>query len=263
MQPINDKLKAIIFAKTKQLEIEKQILPVEKLEKILPGKFDAHNCFYESIFKSERLNIIAEYKKASPSEGHINLIRTPIEAAQEYESGGASAISVLTEQNYFLGSDEDLSLIIYGTNLPVLRKDFILDEYDIIKTAALRADAILLICTILPPDKLKSFYLLARSLNLEVLVEVHSREELDLALKLDADIIGINNRNLATFEVDIHTTEKLINFIPKGKIKVSESGIHTPDDALFVKNLGADAALIGTAFSKSRAPALILKEFRV
>lgn len=262
MQPINDLLSEVIKNKRQQLEEEKAVLPLKKLEAMLKKPFSKKQ-FSKKLQSSQNLNIIAEYKKASPSMGIINQNLKINYFADEVQAGQAAAVSILTERKYFSGCENDVADFKKICNLPVLRKDFIIDEYDIIKTAVMDADAILLICAILNDDELKRFYNMADELGLKVLIEVHNRHELDKALDIGGDIIGINNRDLKTFEVDITTTQKLIKYLPDKCIKVSESGIRTPEDARFIKSLGADAVLIGTAFSQSSSISSLLKTLRV
>jgi indole-3-glycerol phosphate synthase len=260
LKPINDLLRAVLKNKKQQLKEEKARLSAKELEKkLVLGQ--SRRAFSKSIRKQGRLNIIAEYKKASPSAGVLNQDLKIGDFAKEVS--GAQAVSILTERKYFLGSERDLEAFKKLSDLPVLRKDFIIDEYDILKTAVIGADCMLLICAILTNEQLKNFFNLAKSLELEVLVEVHDRDELDAALELGAGIIGINNRNLKTFEVDIKNTERLIKYLPDTVIKVSESGILDPRDAKYVKSLGVDAALVGTAFSKSASISQAIENLRV
>lgn len=261
MQPINDLLAQVINNKREQIAQEKECMPLKILEANIKKPL-ADNLFFKNLKINDKLNIITEFKKASPSEGVINS-DLKIDYFLDQIQGQAAAISVLTEKKYFLGDESYIKEFKEKSNLPILRKDFILDEYDVIKTAVINADAILLICGILNNDELKRFYRLSKELGLEALVEVHNRQELDKALDLGANIIGINNRDLKTFLVDITTTEKLIKYIPSEYIKVSESGIKTPEDARYIKSLGADAALIGTAFSRSAKISDLLKSLRV
>ncbi|HHW89423.1 MAG TPA: indole-3-glycerol phosphate synthase TrpC [Clostridiales bacterium] len=260
MKPINDLLQAVLENKKQQLKQEKANLSVKELEKTLEIRKPSL-AFSKSIQKQARLNIIAERKKASPSAGVLNRDLKIDDFANQ--TLGAQAVSILTERKYFLGHERDLREFKRLSNLPVLRKDFIIDEYDILKTAAMEADCMLLICAILTKERLKSFYNLAKSLRLEVLVEVHDQDELDTALELGARIIGINNRNLKTFETDIKNTERLIKYLPDTVIKVSESGIKSPQDAKYIKSLGVDAALVGTAFSKSKSISQMIESLRV
>jgi len=193
----------------------------------------------------QRVRIIAETKKASPSAGVIAATYDPVEIARRYQANGADAISVLTEQNYFGGAPEDLNVVREAVVLPVLRKDFIVDERQILESVAIGADAILLIVAALRPQELRVLHACATTNQLSVLVEVHAREEIDVAIDAGARIIGINNRNLASLEVDLGTTEELLPEIPKGIIIVSESGVRTTADLKRMAALQVDALLIG------------------
>jgi len=199
----------------------------------------------------ETLGLIAEVKKASPSAGAIVERFDPVQVAKSYESAGADAISVLTDEKYFQGSLSYLTNIRRETTLPVLRKDFILHEVQVFEAVIAGADAILLIVAALEQDELRALHETATGLQLDVLVEVHTMEELDRALDLDAKIIGINNRNLATFEVDLATTELLSEQVPDDVILVSESGIRTGADTQRVLDCGCDAILVGESLMRS------------
>jgi len=214
--------------------------------------------FYSSIKTNSKNNnsaagvsIIAEVKKASPSRGIIREDFDPLEIAKKYQQAKVQAISVLTERDFFKGDDEYLIRIRQSCVLPILRKDFIIDIWQIYQSRCLGADAILLIVSVLSDEELKKFQIVAEILGMQCLVEVHDRKELERALESGAKIIGINNRNLKTFEVDIRNTEKLINYIPHDRAVVSESGIKTSEDIKYLKSLGVDAVLIGETFMRS------------
>lgn len=206
---------------------------------------------FSAALSEERLGFICEVKKASPSKGLICEDFQPLKIAQEYQHAGANAISCLTEEYYFKGSNKYLKEIAENVNLPVLRKDFIFDDYQIAAAKVMGASAILLIAGILSKSQLADYLDYADSLALECLVEVHDEEELQKVLDTNAHIIGINNRNLKTFEVDLATTGRLAGFIPEDKIIVSESGIKNNEDCRNVKALGADAVLIGETLMRS------------
>ena len=191
------------------------------------------------------IHIIAEVKKASPSKGLICQDFDYLGIAKEYEKGGASALSVLTEPKYFKGENSYLTAIKEKVRLPILRKDFIIDEWQIYEAKSIGADAILLIVAALSPKQLQSYLCLARDLALQVLVETHDENEVSIALESGAEIIGVNNRNLNTFEVSLETSVKLRALVPTDKVFVAESGIHTTEDIALLKKLGCDAALIG------------------
>ena len=204
--------------------------------------------------------IIAEVKRKSPSRGVLREDFDPIMMASIYEKNGAAAVSVLTDREFFGGSDSDLVGIRREVGLPLLRKDFIIDASQIFESRMLGADAILLIARILSESFLKSFLETAGSLGLSALVEVHDRADVEKALAAGAEIIGINNRDLATFSTDIRTTLDLLEVIPQGKIVVSESGINSKGDIELLASAGAHAFLIGEALVKEADPAAKLRE---
>jgi indole-3-glycerol phosphate synthase len=239
-------LDEIVRNKLLQIEIEKIKYPIQDLINVKPNV--ARD--FEASLSGNSLSIIAEVKKASPSKGLIDPNFDPAKTASNYQKYGASAISVLTEKKYFLGDDKNIRLVKEKTSKPILRKDFIIDKYQIYQSVALGADAILLIASVLK-DKLKSYYELATSLGLHCLVEVHDRAEIELSLESGCKIIGINNRDLNNFSVDIRTTEKLMKYIPTGKIVVSESGISSINDVKYLKSIGANAVLIGESFMRN------------
>ena len=199
-----------------------------------------------------RLGLIAEVKKASPSAGSINEDVDPLAQARLYAQAGAGAVSVLTDERFFHGHLSDLTAIRQAIGAPVLRKDFIIDEAQIFEAAVAGADAILLIVAALDQRALERLLDCAHGCQMEVLVEVHDRDELDRALETDARIIGINNRNLKSFAVDLHTTEALAEDVPDDIILVSESGIKTPEHARLVHSWGADAILVGEALMRAK-----------
>jgi indole-3-glycerol phosphate synthase len=201
--------------------------------------------FATAIRRCDRVRIVAETKKASPSAGVIAGNYEPVEIAKDYEANGANAVSVLTEQNFFGGAPDDLTRVRAGIELPVLRKDFIVDKAQIFESVAIGADAILLIVAALKPEQLGALHDCATANKVSVLVEGHSRDEIGIAIDTGAKIIGINNRNLATLEVDLATTEKLLPAIPKGITIVSESGIRTIADLRRMAAYPIDALLVG------------------
>lgn len=207
--------------------------------------------FYESLSELG-VSYICEVKKASPSKGVIAEEFPYLDIAKEYESAGASAISVLTEPYYFKGSNQYVKEIAETVKTPCLRKDFTVDEYMIYEAKVLGASAVLLICAILEQDRLVRYLNLAHSLGLDALVETHDAEEVKRALDSGARIIGVNNRNLQTFEVDIHNCMELRHLVPKDKIFVAESGIHTDEDIKMLTACKVDAMLIGEAFMRQK-----------
>jgi indole-3-glycerol phosphate synthase len=208
------------------------------------------------------LHFICEVKKASPSKGVIAEDFPYMDIARDYEEAGASAISVLTEPEFFLGSDRYLNEISRGVNIPVLRKDFILDEYQIYESKLIGADAILLISSLLEGPRLKKYIKICDELGLSALVETHTAEEIEKALDAGARIIGVNNRNLQTFEVDIENSIRLRELVPKDIIFVAESGIHTREDIRRLQSAGVDAVLIGEAFMRSENKKELLNALR-
>jgi indole-3-glycerol phosphate synthase len=200
--------------------------------------------------KKRAMGLIAEVKKASPSKGLIREDFDPVLLAKSYQSAGADCISVLTDVTYFQGSNEYLKAVRKAVNVPLLRKDFTIDPKQIYEARLIGADAILLIAAILTTDQMKQYLTLASDLGLDALVEVHDREELERALELDTQLIGVNNRNLKTFVTDLGTTEELIQFIPSGKTVVSESGISTVQDMTYLQQIGSQAVLIGEHFMR-------------
>jgi indole-3-glycerol phosphate synthase len=204
----------------------------------------------------EKLALIAEVKKASPSAGVIAETFNPVEIAKNYARAGCEAISVLTDEQFFQGKLEYLAQIRSEVNVPLLRKDFILEEVQIAEAAAAGADAILLIVAAVEQEQLVALLETAALYQLDALVEVHTYDELDRALETDAKIIGINNRNLATFEVDLGVTERLSEQVPTDVLLVSESGIKSAEDVARVKACGVNAVLIGEALMRGQAGAI-------
>lgn len=206
---------------------------------------------FRKALKKSGLTLIAEVKKASPSEGLICKDFEPVSIAGIYEKIGASAVSVLTDQKFFQGHMDDLRKIRDAVSLPLLRKDFILDEIQLLEAKAAGADACLLIVKALTEQRLSDLIFCSESLGLDALVEIHDREELQIALDSGATLLGVNNRNLQTFKTELKTSEELIPQIPPSCLRVSESGLETREHVLRVKKAGADAVLIGTRFMKA------------
>ncbi|XPV69735.1 MAG: indole-3-glycerol phosphate synthase TrpC [Halarcobacter sp.] len=217
---------------------------------------------YLTSTKEEPIRIIAEVKKASPSKGVIKEDFDPLKIAQEYSANGANAISVLTEPHYFQGDLEYLTQIRRYVPTPLLRKDFILDKYQIVEALVYGADFILLIAKSLSTKELKELYDYALHLGLEVLVEVHDKEDLTKAMRCGAHIVGINHRNLETMEMDMTLCEKLIPMIPNGKIIVAESGVSNVETIQNLSSIGADAFLIGEHFMRVPSIKDELKKFK-
>lgn len=233
----------------KQLEEKEARIPLKKLE----NKIDTKNVrdFKKAITK-DPINIIAEIKKKSPSKGIIKIDFDHKKIAKEYEKAKVNAISVLTEPKYFAGVIIFLRDVKILTSVPVFRKDFIFDPYQIYETRFYGADAFLLIASILTKDELKSLIKLGNDLKMNALVEAHTAEELDLALEAGAEIIGINNRDLHNFSEDISIFERLAPRVPKDKILVAESAIKTVEDVKRMQQAGANAVLVGTAFMQAK-----------
>lgn len=218
--------------------------------------------FYGALKNSGSISIIAEVKKASPSKGIIKEDFDPLRIAKEYIDSKIQAISILTERNFFKGDEDYLIRIRQNCPVPILRKDFIIDLWQVYESRCIGADAILLIVSLLSDEELKKFQIVAGILGLQCLVEVHDEEELDRALESGARIIGINNRNLKTFEVDIRNTEKLMNQIPHDRVVVSESGVKGVEDLKYLRELGVDAVLIGETFMRAPSISEKINEFR-
>ena len=232
-----------------QLDREKEsCFPAEM--RLLAEKAPQKPDFIQALRKSG-LSCICEVKKASPSKGLIRPDFKPLELAKEYESAGADCISCLTEEHYFQGNSQYLKQITETVNIPVLRKDFIIDEYQIYEAKVLGASAVLLIAAVLDSERLKQYFELAHSLGLACLMEVHTPEEMDKVQKVNPVLIGINNRNLKTFEVNLSATAEMASMKNPGQILVSESGIKTNADMKTVQQNGADAVLIGETLMRS------------
>ncbi len=244
--------------KERYIEIKKK-LPLEKLKEKIEYPKEASYIFYD-LFKNNNFVYICECKHKSPSKGIIKEDYNYLDIAKEYERCGASAISCLTEPDYFLGSDEHLVNIKKNVHIPVLRKDFIFDEYQIFESKLLGADLILLICAILDKDTLKKYLNLAHSLGLSCLVETHDEAEIDMAINAGAKVIGINNRNLKDFSVNNNLALELRKKY-KDIILISESGVKNKDDIINIKRAGLNGVLMGEVLMKSENIEDTLKEF--
>ncbi len=246
-------LARIVADKEKRIAEQKRTLPIRTIKKILTS-IGSTRPFHEAI-KMEGVSVIAEVKKASPSKGCFALTMTAPQLAAAYETGGARGISVLTEEDYFLGSTEDLKAVRAAVGLPVLRKDFIIDEYQLYESRAVGADAVLLIVGLLPENVLSEYLSICKELGLAALVEAHSQEEIETALSAGAGIIGINNRDLKSFKTDVAHTLKLAEYVPGNVALVSESGISSAEDVARLFDAGVDAVLVGEALVCSGEPA--------
>jgi len=229
--------------------MQKKILPMERvIEMVRPC---TENSFpFENALQGEDVAFICEIKKASPSKGIIAESFPYLDIAKDYETAGAAAISVLTEPFYFMGSDSYLLEIAGTVKIPLLRKDFTVDSYMIYEAKLLGASAVLLICSILDRDTLAEYIEISHSIGLSALVEVHCENEIAMAMSAGARIIGVNNRNLKTFEVDIALSEQLRKLVPPDILFVSESGITSPADIAKLRQIGANAALIGESLMR-------------
>jgi indole-3-glycerol phosphate synthase len=255
-------LDEIVAYKRLELAETRKRIPLAEVEKQLQKQPVAEN-FAEAL-RGEHIKLIAEVKKASPSKGLIASAFDPVNTARTYAMNGAAAISILTESRYFLGSldiFDEIGLSLGKQRIPLLRKDFLLDPYQIYESRAHEADALLLIVGILKSTELRDLIDLTHKLGMEALVEVHNEQELDIALNCGVKVIGINNRDLKTFTVDLGTTERLASKIPHDKIIVSESGIKTRTDIDRLKKCGIQAVLIGEALMSSSDIAARMQEF--
>jgi len=238
-------LDKIIAQKREEVEQRKKAAPMTYLQERIARQKPALDLAL--ALSGDHIRLIAEVKQASPSQGMLSPNFNPIELARTYAEGGAAAISVLTEANYFMGNNEYLTAIKEVVGLPLLRKDFIFDPYQVYESRAYGADALLLIAAILSQGQLKELVSLSHSLGLRCLVEVHNEGEVERAVLSESEIIGINNRDLNTFVVDINTTRRLRPLVPKEKIVVSESGIKSKRDIEKLGKWGIDAVLVGEA----------------
>ena len=255
---MSDKLAEIVSHKKQ--EIEPLIQRAEKLRYAALERNEFKSLASAINVGSDRLGLIAEVKKASPSAGIIAEDFDPVSQAKKYADAGASAISVLTDEKYFKGKLEYLTQIQHAVEVPVLRKDFIIHESQIYEASVAGADAILLIVAALSQDDLQRLFDCANTYQLEVLMEVHDLPELERALETEVKIIGVNNRNLKTFEVDLKNTESISEEVPEDILFVSESGIKTPQDASLVASWGADAVLVGETLMRADDVASTVKE---
>jgi indole-3-glycerol phosphate synthase len=252
-------LDKIFERKAEEVAEAKKHLPLATVRLMAEGAGSTRG-FRAALERAADIALIAEVKKASPSKGVIRANFDPVEVARAYEAAGAHALSVLTDVDYFQGSAENLRRARGSTSLPCLRKDFLNDEYQIYEARAWGADAVLLIVASLDDAQLKDLHSLAKSLAMDVLVEVHSREETERALQLGADLVGVNNRNLADFTTSLAISESLIPLIAPHALAVSESALESRHDIDRVKAAGAKAVLIGTSFCAAENVGAKLRE---
>ena len=253
-------LEEIIAYKYREVEERKALYPVKLLEKSI--HFDAPTVSLRNYLQREdKCGIIAEFKRKSPSKGLINQYASVEKVSIGYMQAGAAALSVLTDSKYFGGSNDDLKIARKFNYCPILRKEFIVDEYQVIEAKSIGADAILLIAAALDPGRIKALAALAKTFDLEVLLEVHNEAELQLNQHHEVDIIGVNNRNLQTFEVSIDTSIKLGNLIPDQFLKISESGISDPGNIIELMKYGFRGFLLGETFMKTSRPEQTCQSF--
>jgi indole-3-glycerol phosphate synthase len=252
-------LEKIVASKYKEVEERKLKFPVSTLEKSKYFNRITHS-LKTSILREGSFGIISEYKRKSPSKGIINASAQPVQVCSGYHEAGSSALSVLTDYDYFGGTSHDLSDVRQNVNCPILRKDFIIDEYQITEARSIGADAVLLIAEVHDAKRLGQLFRFARSLELEVLVELHDEKNI-ARIPPDAEIIGINSRDLASFNVNFDHLTRMVHLLPGESVKVAESGIKSVNDYLSLKNAGFNAFLIGEQFMKSIDPAAECKSF--
>lgn len=252
-------LDKIIFDKKREVELKKSLIPVSQLENSI--LFGSRTISLSKILRSSQTGIIAEHKRRSPSKAEINYNFTVEEVVKGYESAGVCGISVLTDGKYFGGSLDDLLLARASVNVPLLRKEFVVDEYQILEAKAHGADLILLIAAVLTREEIKQLSEFAESLGLEVLLEVHDLEELQKSIMPSLNMIGVNNRNLKTFEVSLDFSKQLADQIPNEFVKVSESGISSIEAINELKPYGYKGFLIGENFMKTDNAGESAREF--
>lgn len=259
---MSDILRKILARKVQEVSARQEQVSLQTLKDCLP-RAPAVRGFADAIARrlvTGRAAVIAEIKKASPSKGLLRADFRPAEIAASYERGGATCLSVLTDVDFFQGADEYLQQARDACGLPVLRKDFMLDPYQVYEARVLGADCILLIVAALSDAQMHELALIAQDLGMDILVEVHDADELARALTLNTPLIGVNNRNLRTFETRLDTTLDLLTQIPANRIVVTESGIHTPVDVARMRTHGVHAFLVGEAFMKAAVPGEKLQE---
>jgi indole-3-glycerol phosphate synthase len=255
-----DLLAAIVAATQRMVEVRAAQVPLGELERRAAAVEPRTGRFTAALSRTDRLNIIAECKRRSPSRGVLKADYDPAAIARRYDSAGAAAISVLTEPAFFDGHLDHLSAVRAATHLPVLRKDFVVDRYQILEARAAGADAILLIVAALTPATLETLHRLATQAGIDVLVEIHDLFELPIALDAGASIVGVNNRNLRTLAVDTDVSRQALELIPDDVIAVAESGLKTSGDLLGLADAGYDAFLIGERFMATDDPGQALAD---
>jgi indole-3-glycerol phosphate synthase len=259
IRPSADLLETIVAATRRIVEVRQASEPLAALAERASAMPSRAGRFVGALSSVAGVNVIAECKRRSPSKGVLRAEYDPVAIAKSYAAAGAAAVSVLTEPTFFDGSLEHLTAVRAAVDVPLLRKDFIVSEYQLLEAKAAGADAILLIVAALRPAELKVLHDHARRHGLDALVEVHDARELAIAIDVGARIVGINNRNLRTLEVDVHASEDLIAGIPREVVTVSESGLKTADDLVRLRALGYRAFLIGERFMTAADPGMALK----
>jgi len=264
-EPGRSILDQIVFARRQLLEAMRSAIPLKRVQQLAEEREERRD--FVAAFASgadpgasRKVRVIAELKRASPSRGLLRQHYRRREIASGYAAAGASALSVLTEEQYFLGSTQDLTEVRRAVGIPVLRKDFILESYQVYESVAAGADALLLIVAVLPDNDLRSLLELCKQMRIAALVEVHTEEELDRAVAAGAQVIGINNRNLKTLEVNLETSVQLRQKMPRGCLAVSESGIKTAADLRRIQEAGFNAVLIGERLMTQPDPGRALQE---
>jgi indole-3-glycerol phosphate synthase len=252
------RLEALVAAAREDVERRRQAVPIAELHDQI-GTTGGARPFNEALVRPG-LSLIAEFKRRSPSAGEIGGAASVTETVQAYERGGAAALSILTDEPNFGGSIGDLREARAASGLPILRKDFIVDPYQLAEAAVNGADAVLLIVAALNDDDLALLHSEARALDLDCLVEIHDEDELDRALTVGAEVLGINNRDLKDLSVDVHRTHELITDVPAGKTVVSESGYSTAEQLDELERIGADAVLVGEALMRADDPEAAVRE---
>ena len=255
-----DLLATIVAATRRSVEVRQEREPIANLARKADARSQPGGRFRAALTRADRVNVIAECKRRSPSKGVLRASYDPVTIARSYADAGAAAISVLTEPTFFDGSLAHLEAVRAAVGVPLLRKDFVVAEYQLFEAKAAGADAVLLIVAALERAELDRLGKRATSIGLDVLVEVHTGDELDIALGEGARIIGVNNRNLRTLEVDVHTSEALVDRMPRDVVAVSESGLRSAADLLRLRRLGYRAFLIGERFMVAEDPGAELRE---
>ncbi|MBN3038865.1 MAG: indole-3-glycerol phosphate synthase TrpC [Candidatus Omnitrophica bacterium] len=253
-------LDEIVEVKKKEVEAAKAEVSLRELSAQTSSFIPEQRSLKGAIYAKDKISLIAEIKKASPSVGVLREEFNPLEIACIYEACGAAALSVLTDKQFFQGDISYLKVAKDVVNIPILRKDFIIDPYQVYESVCAGADAVLLIARILSKEQFKELYSLCTELRIEVLCEVHSKEDLEKIPLEEVEIIGVNNRNLQNFQEDLTLSAQLMKKIPKEKVVVSESGIKTSEDVQYLKGLGVNSVLIGEAFMRSQDIATAVRE---